>query len=95
MRTMNVNFYATLRQVTGRKSVEFDLAPGVTVRELLGAVIERFPGLEGELFDADGSLFGHVHVFVNGRDAPYLEKALDTVLAADDEVDVFPAVAGG
>lgn len=92
---MNVNFYATLRQVTGRKSVEFDLAPGVTVRELLGAVVERFPGMEGELFDRDGTLFGHVHVFVNGRDAPYLEQALETTLAESDTVDVFPAVAGG
>ena len=92
---MHVNFYATLRQITGRKAVEFDLAPGVTVRELLGAVIEKFPGMEGELFDGNGALFGHVHVFVNGRDAPYLEKALDTVLKEDDTVDVFPAVAGG
>jgi molybdopterin synthase sulfur carrier subunit len=95
MRAMNVNFYATLRQVTGRKSVEFDLADGATVGQLLKDVIRRFPGLEGELFDADGSLFGHVHVFVNGRDAPYLDDALDTVLGDSDTVDVFPAVAGG
>jgi molybdopterin synthase sulfur carrier subunit len=36
-----------------------------------------------------------VHVFVNGRDAPFLENALETVLKEDDTITVFPAVGGG
>jgi molybdopterin converting factor small subunit len=36
-----------------------------------------------------------VHVFVNGRGAGWLPDAYATPLAADDSVDIFPAVAGG
>lgn len=92
---MTVNFYATLREITGRKQVEFALPDGATVHALLAAVIERFPPMREELFNDAGELYPHVHVFVNGRDAPYLEHALATVLKESDEVDVFPAVAGG
>lgn len=92
---MKVNFYATLREIVGTKTVEFPLPEGATVRQLIEEVTSRFPLVGSILLDEQGQLYGHVHVFINGRDAPYLENALDTVLAADDTVDVFPAVAGG
>ena len=92
---MNVNFYATLRQIAGRKTVELPLRDGATVHELLAAVIARFPEMEGQLFDEGGQLYPHVHVFINGQDAPHLEHALDTKLRKEDAVDLFPAVGGG
>lgn len=95
MGILNVNFYALLREIAGRKTVALPLRPGVTVRELLDAVIERFPAMRESLFDEHGRLYGHVHVFINGQDAPYLEHALETKLSEDDAVDLFPAVGGG
>jgi len=92
---MKVNFYATLRQITDRGTVEFDLPGGTTVDGLLAAVVERYPKMRKELFREDGTLFGHVHVFINGRDAPYLDRKLATELEESDTVDVFPAVGGG
>ncbi len=92
---MNVNFYATLRQVAGCKSVEFALPAGATVQHLLDAVLERFPEMGAKLLDEQGRLYPHVHIFINGRDAPYLERALGTPLQRDDAVDFFPAVGGG
>jgi sulfur-carrier protein len=92
---MKVNFYATLRPIVGQKTVTFDLPPGITVGELVEAVVERFPPLRRELLDEDGRLYGHVHVFVNGRDAPYLADAMETVIQPADKIDIFPAVAGG
>jgi molybdopterin synthase sulfur carrier subunit len=92
---MKVNFHATLRRITGRKTVEFDLPAGTTVDGLLAAVVERYPEMREELFHEDGTLFGHVHVFINGRDAPHLDRKLSTRLEEADTVDVFPAVAGG
>lgn len=92
---MKVNFYATLRQIAGQKTVEFSLPAGTTVRQLVEAVVARFPRMRPELLDEDGRLYGHVHVFVNGRDAPYLESAVETALGLDDKVDIFPAVGGG
>ncbi len=32
---------------------------------------------------------------VNGRDAPYLPRGLDTPLSPQDSIDVFPPVGGG
>lgn len=92
---MKINFYATLRKITGEKTVEFALANGATVTELVETVVTEYPPMREELLDEEGELYPHVHVFVNGRDAPYLENGMDTVVTMDDKVDIFPAVAGG
>jgi len=92
---VQVNLFATLRRITGRKAVELPLAEGATVGGLLEAVVERYPALKTELLDTEGRLLGHVHLFVNGRDAPYLEQGLATPLSPNDKIDLFPAVGGG
>jgi molybdopterin synthase sulfur carrier subunit len=94
-RLMKVNFYATLRPIVGQKTIEFDLDENVTVNEMVEIVVTRFPPLRRELLDEQGGLLPHVHVFVNGRDAPYLDNAMETLLKPGDKVDVFPSVAGG
>jgi len=38
---MKVNFFATLRQVTGQKTVDLDLPDGVTAQQVLDAVVAR------------------------------------------------------
>jgi len=95
MRPMDVNFFATLRQVAGQKTVAMSLIDGSTVRELLNAVVTRFPGMRDELLTETGDLRPHVHVFINGQDAPYLEQGLETRISGDDKLDLFPAVGGG
>ncbi len=92
---MNVNFYATLRLITGQKTITFDLPDGVTVREMLEAAFVQFPALRAELMTKENELHGHVHVFVNGRDVPYLEHVLETRISRADKLDIFPAVGGG
>lgn len=92
---MNIHFYATLRRIAGEKTVQFNLANGITVQELVDAVVTRFPAMREELLDDEGNLYPHVHVFVNGRDAPYMDDGLATVITTDDKIDIFPAVAGG
>ncbi len=92
---MKVNFFATLRQIVGGKTVEFPLEEGATVKQLLDEMIQKYPQLASELLDEQGKLYGHVHIFVNGRDSPFLEDGIDTVLKPDDNVSVFPAVGGG
>lgn len=92
---MTVNFYAILREIVGSKTIELPLLGGTTVRQLIEAVISQHPRLRSILFDEKNQLHGHVHVFINGRDAPYLESGLETAIAANDTVDIFPATAGG
>jgi MoaD family protein len=90
-----VNLYATLRLVVGRKTVDVSLPEGATLRDLLDAVVRRFPALAEKLLTQAGQLSRQVNVFIDGRGAPYLHDGLDTVLRADQKVDIFPAIAGG
>ena len=55
---MKVNFFATLRDIAGGKTVEFDVEHGVTAQELLDKIIE--PGtFISNYYEAD---FGpHLH----------------------------------
>ncbi|MCX7790654.1 MAG: MoaD/ThiS family protein [Chloroflexaceae bacterium] len=92
---MHINFYATLRPIVGGRTVEFDVPEGITVRELVDIVVTRFPPLRRELLNEQGMLYPHVHVFVNGRDAPYLPEGVETIIRNSDTIDIFPAVAGG
>ncbi len=92
---MKINFYATYRQIVGGKTVELPFGEGITVRQLVDALIARYPRLRRELLDEQGHLYPHVHVFVNGRDVPYLEDGLETRISPDDTVSIFPPVAGG
>ena len=92
---MKVNFYATLRQVVGCKTVEVPAGPGTTVQAMLEALLRRYPGLGPQMFAPDGRLYGHIHVLVNGRDVQFLEEGLVTPLGPADTVNVFPPVGGG
>lgn len=92
---MKVNFYATLRQIVGQKTIEISLEKDSTVQDLLDEVVNRYPLIRHELLNDDGVLYPHVHLFVNGRDAPYLDLGMDSALQAGDKIDIFPAVGGG
>ena len=92
---MKVNFYATLRPIVGGKTVEFEIDRDLTVREALDMMVTRFPKLRHELLDESGNMHGHVHFFVNGRDAQFLANGIATRITPEDVVNVFPAVGGG
>ena len=92
---MQVHFFATLRPIVGGKTVEFETDRDLTVQEALDVMIARFPKLRAELLDETGKMHGHVHFFVNGRDAQFLDNGIETRIMPDDVVNVFPAVGGG
>jgi molybdopterin synthase sulfur carrier subunit len=92
---MKVNFYATLRPIVGGKTVEVDVPEGITVKDLVDGLVTRYPALRTELLDEAGNLHGHVHVFVNGRDVPFLVDKINTRISPEDAVNIFPPVGGG
>jgi molybdopterin synthase sulfur carrier subunit len=92
---MQINFYATLRPLVGARTIDLACDDAITVRELIDTVVARYPALRTQLLDEHGALYSHVHVFVNGRDAPYLDNGVETRIASHDTVDIFPAIAGG
>ena len=83
---MVVNFYASLRQVVGAKSVDFSLNEGATVWQLVEEMIRSFPALKRKLLNEQEELYRHVHIIVNG---------MDSMLSLDDTIGVFPAIGGG
>jgi MoaD family protein len=92
---VKVSFYATFRPIVGARTVDVPAPEGVTLRELVDAIVTRHPGLRPLLLDEAGEVPRGVHLFVNGRGAGYLAQGFETPLAPGDEVAVFPAVAGG
>ncbi|MDP1714951.1 MAG: ubiquitin-like small modifier protein 1 [Anaerolineales bacterium] len=92
---MKVNFFATLRDIAGGKTVEFDVGHDITAKELLDAIINRFPPMKKELLNQNGKMYGHIHFFINGRDVQFMEDEFQTKIMQEDTVNMFPAVGGG
>jgi molybdopterin synthase sulfur carrier subunit len=77
--------------VGGEKEVT---AEGGDVGEVLRDLAARHPGLESQLFGADGSLNRYVNVYLNDEDVRVLD-GLDTAVGETDVLNVLPAMAGG
>ena len=91
---MEVCFYANLRPLVGADRVELELERGATVRSLLGELLRRWPALGEHLVTAEGELSRRVNLFVEGRNARWLQGEA-TPLDGVAQVDLFPPVAGG
>lgn len=92
---MDVNFYATLRSIVGQKTIQVDMPPGTTARQLIDLVVTDYPDLRLELLDGNGDFHSHMKMFINGREAVYLDDKFSYVMKPTDKVDIFPPVGGG
>ncbi|WP_297419142.1 ubiquitin-like small modifier protein 1 [Thermococcus sp.] len=93
---MRVRFYATFREIIGRKEVE---VTGVkTVGELLDYLAEHYtPEIKKQLLETprvgpDKPIDGMI--LVNGHNVLHI-KGLETKLSEDDDVRIFPPAGGG
>ena len=91
---MKIRLYATLRDKVGHKEVELPFATHQTVGDILHELVKVHPELNDDIWNADGSLAGHVVVILAGRDVRHLD-GVNTTLSEDDWLDVFPPVGGG
>jgi len=90
---MTVKYFATIRTYTGETERRVEDAPA-DLRELVTALAGRYgTSFRRAVFSGD-ELNGEIIILVNGRNVLYLQ-GLDTPLKADDEVSIFPMVAGG
>ena len=90
---IEAKLYATLRVITGSKSVMLERQPD-TVGAALEELVERFPDLGPGLLAEDGTVRPFVAVMVNGRDIRHL-GGLEAAIDGDATLDIFPPVAGG
>ena len=87
---MKIMFYGGLRQIAGHKEQEIT---GATIREVLEKICADNESLRMAIFDGT-KLHQHVRVMVNGRDSE-LTKGLETPVSANDQIALFPPIAGG
>ncbi len=92
---MRVNFYANLRPLAGGKTVEVNVTGPMTARQALEVVTSTRPSLAQKIWQVQGELFDHIHVFINGRQSIFLRQGLETLVQSEDTLDVFPPVGGG
>ncbi len=85
-----IKLYGGLRQKAGRAEQR---ASGATVRAALGNLCAGNDDLRAAIFDGD-ILRPHVRVMVNGRDI-HLGPGLETAVADNDQIAIFPPIAGG
>jgi sulfur-carrier protein len=93
---MKITFrtFADFREIIGARELELTLEEGETVGGLLKNLCFVHARLQGKLFDAAGNIKPYVLILKNGKNIESLQH-LDTIIAADDVISVFPPVAGG
>jgi sulfur-carrier protein len=92
---VRVDFYGIYRPIVGTISIDFELERGATLRDLLDAVVVRFPPLRIELFDRDGHLYPWIPLYVNGRNPRLWAEGLDRPIGAADVLSVFSPISSG
>lgn len=92
MRT--IRLFATLRDIVGASEISVPFEGGGTVRDLVRAIQEVSPELAAKILDENGQRTGLAHIFVDGRNILHLE-GLDTRIAAEAQINIFPPVGGG
>lgn len=90
---LHFEFYATLRDAVGEKSVVRTVPNGTTVVEALRTVADDYEGLQSLLFRENGAL--RTHITVARNDEPLLEERDDVTLADGDTLVLSPGVSGG
>ncbi|HET9090236.1 MAG TPA: ubiquitin-like small modifier protein 1 [Acidimicrobiales bacterium] len=87
-----VRIPTVLRPATGGATVVS--VEGATIGEVLDALTATYPSIRGQLLNEDGTLHRFLNVYVNDDDVRYL-GGVSAIVAADDEITLLPAVAGG
>jgi molybdopterin converting factor small subunit len=89
---VEVRLPTVLRSHAGGASVVS--VEGATVGDVLAKLVAEYPGLSGQVVQADGSLHKFVNIYVNDDDVRYLQ-GVDTPVPEGAELSILPAVAGG
>tara|TARA_B100002003_G_scaffold212367_1_gene209431 strand:- start:346 stop:708 length:363 start_codon:yes stop_codon:yes gene_type:complete len=90
-----IKFYSTLRDIAGKRIVEFDIPQGATIQQLVADIVECYPMMRRDLLNDHGKIYGHVHIFVDGRDVPFVSDNRSEVISNNSIVDIFHAIGGG
>lgn len=79
---VSAHFYAQLRDLAGKETVELDLADGARVSELLEELYAKFPALRT-----------HDKTILIGASVEFVDR--NYKLKSGDEISIMPPVQGG
>jgi len=89
---MKIKYFAYIRDYTNSKEIDYKHCK--TVRKLLLELCEMHGKKFSDKIFNDEELSDEVIILVNGRNIVHLD-GLDTHLDKNDEICIFPVVAGG
>ena len=85
-----IKLYAGLRAAAGVKETHVD---GQLLRDILQALVEQHPALDGAVLDGE-RLRPHVVITVNGKHVDP-DAGLIVPIMPGDQIAIFPPIAGG
>jgi len=92
---VNVKFFTTLREITGKKEEQLEFSNAPTVASLLKQLSTKYgKEFDDYVYDELGTLRGHLQILVNGQSVTSL-KGIRTRLENSDQVAILPPVGGG
>ena len=92
---VEVKFFTSLREITGKKVDEIQLQTAITVDELLTLLSEKYgKNFREYIYNKKGEVQGFLSFLVNGKNVN-LMQGFDTKLQENDVVAILPPVGGG
>ena len=90
---MHILYFALLRDITRKKEEDWN-RPEATLGELLRGLVAQYGHEFEKWVIKDGDLWDLVIILVNGQDVRQMQR-LNTPLAPNDTVVIFPPLGGG
>ncbi len=92
---VEVKFFTSLREITGKKVDEIQLQNTITVDELLTLLSEKYgKNFREYIYSKKGDVQGFLSFLVNGKNINIIQ-GFDTKLQENDVVAILPPVGGG
>ncbi len=92
---VEVKFFTSLREITGKKVDKIQLQNTVTVDELLTLLSEKYgKNFREYIYNKKGEVQGFLSFLVNGKNINIMQ-GFDTKLQENDVVAILPPVGGG